>query len=443
MPKSGAAEVRNEIPGDMECVQKPLPEGIASMLQLFNTMSRQKEPFRPEDNRVVKMFSCGPSIYAPPHVGNYRTFIWEDVLQRHLEYMGYEVKRSISLTDIEDKTIEEAEKRGVSVSELTDAIAGRFVRESECLRIKLPEKIPRASTSIEQAVRLIRELMEKGYAYQYRGDIFFDPLKFKSFGKLFRLDMSKWPKTKIRYKRDTYPGRRWNLGDFILWHGFKGGDKVCWDTSIGKGRPSWNIEDPAIISETLGYSLDICCGGIDNLYRHHDYNIAVMESVSGEEFANYWLHGEHVLAGAKKMSKSLNNIVYPEDLVDRGFSWEQVRFYLLSRHYRKKLDLSMDGMGKAGSRLYAARELITDLLRESQPLERIKDAPFGEIAAELRLSFETAMNDDLDTASAIDGVFGVVERLHSLYKAGRIGMEQTRAVGAQLLKIDSVLQVLF
>ena len=136
---------------------------------------------------------------------------------------------------------------------------------------------------MEQAVHLIRELLEKGYAYRYKADIFFDPLKFEGFGKLFRLDMSKWPKTKKRFKQDTYPGRRWNLGDFILWHGCKNRDKVCWDTEIGKGRPSWNIQDPAMISETLGYSLDIFCGGIDNLYRHHDYNIAVMESVSGEE----------------------------------------------------------------------------------------------------------------------------------------------------------------
>lgn len=426
----------------MECLQKPLPEGIASMLELFNTLTRQKEPFRPKDSRVVRMFTCGPSIYAPPHIGNYRTFIWEDVLQRFLEYMGHEVKRCISLTDIEDKAIEEAEERGVSVHELTDAIAGRFAREAESLRIKLPEKIPRASTSIEEAVHLVRELMEKNYAYRYKGDIFFDPLKFKGFGKLFRLDMSKWPKMKKRFKRDTYPGRRWNLGDFILWHGFKNGDKVYWDTPIGKGRPSWNIEDPAMISESLGYSLDICCGGVDNLYRHHDYNIAVMESVSGEEFARYWLHGEHVLAGAKKMSKSLHNIVYPEDLVDQGFSWEQVRFYLLSKHYRKKLHLNMDEMCKVGSRLNTVRENIVDLLSGSQPWERETESPLDELAAELKVSFETAMNNDLDTAAAIDSIFAAVGRLHSLHKAGGIAMEQRRAIGVQLLKIDSVLQLL-
>ncbi|MGO9688846.1 MAG: class I tRNA ligase family protein, partial [Syntrophobacteraceae bacterium] len=158
------------------------------MLQLYNTMSRQKEPFRPKDGPVVKMFSCGPSIYAPPHIGNYRTFIWQDLLQRYLAYLGYEVKRAINLTDIEDKAIEEAQERGVPVGELTGDIALRFIEEARKLRIELPAKIPRSSTSVDQAVHLISKLLEKGCAYRYKADIFFDPLKFKGFGKLFRLD---------------------------------------------------------------------------------------------------------------------------------------------------------------------------------------------------------------------------------------------------------------
>jgi len=413
------------------------------MLQLYNTMSRQKEPFRLKDGLVVKMFSCGPSIYAPPHIGNYRTFIWQDLLQRYLDYLGYEVKRALNLTDIEDKAIEEAQERGVPVGELTGETALRFIEEARRLRIELPATIPRSSTSVEQAVHLIRKLLEKGFAYRYRADIFFDPLKFKGFGKLFRLDMSKWPQTRKRFKQDTYPGLRWNLGDFILWHGCKKRDKVCWDTEIGKGRPSWNIQDPAMISQTLGYSLDIFCGGIDNLYRHHDYNIAVMESVSGKELSRYWLHGQHVLVGGKKMSKSLHNIVYPEDLLGQGFSWEQIRFYLMSRHYRKRIDMNMDQVHKAGSRLEALREMAADLLRGAGVEKTINDRAVSDLTVELKVSFETAMNNDLDTQSAVNGVFGAVQRLHSLQKTGRIGMEQTRAIGNQLLRTDSVLQVLF
>jgi cysteinyl-tRNA synthetase len=417
------------------------------MLQLYNTMNRQKEPFRPENGHergVVRMFSCGPSIYSPPHIGNYRTFIWEDVLQRYLEYQGYEVKRAINLTDIEDKAIEEAQERGLSVGELTGAIAGRFIEEAGRLRIKLPERIPRSSTSVQQAVYLIRKLIEKGYAYRHKADIFFDPLKFKGFGKLFRLDMSKWPKTKKRFKRDTYPGLRWNLGDFILWHGCKGGDEVCWDAEIGRGRPSWNVQDPAMISETLGYSLDIFCGGIDNLYRHHDYNIAVMESVSGEELARYWLHGRHVLVGGKKMSKSLHNIVYPENLIEQGFSWEQIRYYLLSRQYRKELNLSMDGVRAQSSKLDTLRAMARDLSIPGEKTEQIaEDEPASSLIEDLTSSFEAGMNNDLDTPSAVEGLFGAVQSLHLLHKTGRIRREQTQTIEERLRKTDSVLQVLF
>ena len=413
------------------------------MLQLYNTMSRQKEPFQPKDGRAVKMFSCGPSIYAPPHIGNYRTFIWQDLLQRYLDYLGYEVKRCVNLTDIEDKAIEEAQERGVPVGELTGEMAARFIDEARRLRIELPAYIPRSSTSVEQAVHLIRKLLENGCAYRYKADIFFDPLKFEGFGKLFRLDMSKWPKTRKRFKKDTYPGRRWNLGDFILWHGCKNRDTVCWDTEIGRGRPSWNIQDPAMISETLGYSLDIFCGGIDNLYRHHDYNIAIMESVSGKELARYWLHGQHVLVAGKKMSKSLRNIIYPEDLIDQGFSWEQIRFYLMSRHYRKRIDMNMDQAHKARSRLEALREMAADLLRGAGVEKTTNDKTVSDLTVEMKVSFETAMSNDLDTPSAVNGVFGAVQRLHSLQKTGRIGREQTRAIGNQLLRTDSVLQVLF
>ncbi|MDR3568275.1 MAG: class I tRNA ligase family protein [Syntrophobacteraceae bacterium] len=412
------------------------------MLELYNTMTRKRELFRPMDS-PVRMFTCGPSIYSAPHIGNYRTFLWEDVLLRYLEYLGHDVERVINLTDIEDKAIEEAVSRGMPVGELTGGNAERFVDEAGRLRIKLPERIPRASTSVDQAVYLIGRLLDKGYAYRHEGDIFFDPLKFKDFGKLFRLDMSKWPKTKKRFKQDTYPGRRWNLGDFILWHGCGEEDKVCWDTAIGRGRPSWNIQDPAMISESLGYSLDIFCGGIDNIYRHHDYNIAVMESVSGKELARYWLHAEHVLAGGKKMSKSLGNIVYPGDMVERGFSWEQIRFYLLSKHYRKRLNLDMDAASAQGMRLQGIRETVRDLLTRNGQGETVQKETVEGLINSLTVSFEEAMNNDLDTPSAVAGLSETVKRLQAIHRSGGLGETHTQMIEDRLRKADSVLQFLF
>jgi cysteinyl-tRNA synthetase len=412
------------------------------MLQLYNTMSRQVEPFHPHNN-PIRMFTCGPSIYSPPHIGNYRTFIWEDVLQRYLEYLGFKVKRVINLTDIEDKAIEEAEQRGLPVGELTGRTADRFIEEAGRLRIKLPDHIPRSSTSIEQAASLIAKLLEKGYAYRHEGDIFFDPLKFKDFGKLFRLDMSRWPKTRKHFKRDTYNGIRWNLGDFILWHGCRETDKICWDTEIGRGRPSWNIQDPAMISQNLGYSLDIFCGGIDNIYRHHDYNIAVMESVSGHELSRYWLHGQHVLASGKKMSKSLHNIIYPGDLIGKGFSWEQIRFYLLAEHYRKKINMNMDSVQKESSRLDALRKMVEDLRTADRNGETSRDESVNKLTSDLAASFEMSMNNDLDVPAAVEKLTGTVERLHYQYQKGGVTKDQTGAIMEKLRRIDSVLQFLF
>lgn len=307
------------------------------MLKLYNTMSRKKEVFKPLEEKKVKMFTCGPSIYQRPHIGNFRSFLYEDVLHRYLEYLGYDVERVLNFTDVEDKAIAEAKKRGTTLTEVTNRAADKFFEDAKFLRVKPPTHNPRSSTTIDQAVHLIKVLLEKGYAYWHEGDVFYDPLEFKGFGKLYGLDMSRWPKKKRRFRKDTYTGTRWNLGDFILWHGYKEGDEVYWGTEIGRGRPAWNIQDAAIATKYLGFEMDISCGGVDNLYRHHDYTIAVAEAVSGREYARYWLHGEHLLVDGKKMSKSRGNIVYPDSLLEQGYSPEHIRCYLICGHYRKKM----------------------------------------------------------------------------------------------------------
>ncbi len=413
-----------------------------SMLLLQNSMTRRLEPFEPRNGKTVKMFTCGPSIYQRPHIGNYRTFLWEDALQRYLEYLGYDVRRVINFTDVEDKSIEEAEKRGESVADITGAVASRFMEEADRLNIKLPPVIPRSSTSVEQAVVVIQKLLDKGSAYWHEGDVFFDPLTFPGFGKLYGLDMSRWPKEKRRFKRDTYNGQRWNLGDFILWHGYKAGDSVYWETEIGRGRPSWNIQDPAMISQHLGYSLDIFCGGIDNRYRHHDYNIAVMESASGEELARYWLHGQHVLVRGKKMSKSLNNVIYSDDLLGMGLSWAQIRFCLLCVPYRKRLNVTRDTLLDLGGRLDAFQKQVGGLLA-ADGAKTSADTAAARLADSLTAGFESGMNDDLNTEAAFESVFETVAKLHALAGDGLVGAAQARAIEERLRKIDEVLRVIF
>ncbi|MFW5729026.1 MAG: class I tRNA ligase family protein, partial [Spirochaetota bacterium] len=305
----------------------------------YNTMTKRKEVFHEREAGKVKMFTCGPSIYRRPHLGNYRTFVFEDVLQRYLEYRGFDVRRMINFTDLEDKAITESEEKSVALEDLTEPNARTFLNDGKLLRLKLPEPIPRSTTSVDQAAELIARLLENGHAYRHEGNVYYDALSHPSFGAVYGLDLSRWPKKRYRFSKDTYPGQRWNLGDFILWHGHRE-DRYSWETKIGRGRPAWNIQDPAMITKHLGYELDIHCGGIDNVYRHHDYNRAVVEGVTGTEFVHYWLHGEHLFVDSRKMSKSKGNVVYPEHLLSAGRSGVEIRFFLLYGHYRRKGNLT-------------------------------------------------------------------------------------------------------
>ena len=350
----------------------------------------------------------------------------------------------LNFTDVEDKAIEEAQAEGITLAELTSPVVERFFDDAGQLQIKLPDTIPRSSTSIDQAVKLIRVLLDKGYAYWHKNNVFFDPLKFEGFGKLSRLDMSRWPKERRRFKKDTYNGRRWNLGDFILWHGYREGDKVFWDTEIGRGRPSWNIQDPAMVTKHLGYAIDICCGGIDNLYRHHDYNIAVIEAASGKEFAPYWVHGEHLLVNGKKMSKSLGNIVYPDDLLTEGFTGQHVRFYLLYGHHRKRLNFtsaSFQSISEVLDRLRAAyRELVAT--RPDAGPSTVSEKRPHELATALRNRFENRMNDDLDVRGAIDSMGEHLTKLVQLSRTRRLSVEDRMGIAEEIKRIDTVLQVI-
>ncbi|OHD70100.1 MAG: hypothetical protein A2W19_04730 [Spirochaetes bacterium RBG_16_49_21] len=410
------------------------------MLKLYNTMSRAKEVFRPRKQGMVKIFTCGPSIYRRPHIGNYRTFMYEDLLVKYLEYRSYRVDRAIPLTDIEDKTIIEARRKNKKIDDLTREIEKIFVSESRSLDIDLPEKTQRSSECVRCAVSLIQDLMAKGFAYRYGRDIFFDPLKFKDFGKLYRLDKSRWPKKKVRFKRDTYHGNRWNLGDFILWHGYRDGDIKWWDTEIGKGRPSWNIQDPLVIIEHLGPEIDINCGGIDNIYRHHDYNIAIMEAHTGGTFANYYLHGEHLVVEGKTMSKSRGNIIYPGDLYSRRCKPRELRFFLFYTHYRKKLNFTRERFKESCARVEAFRQTAKRLITGASPPAG-SDSRVGDLISSIQKEFESGMNDDLNAGAAFDGIFDVLLKLEEL--KSRMRKSDGRALEKILKKIDSVFGILF
>lgn len=406
------------------------------MLSLYNSLTRQVEPFRSLKEGEVKMFTCGPSIYQRPHIGNYRTFLFEDMLQRYLDYRNYEVTRVLNCTDVEDKSILEAKKHNMDVLELTEKCGHLFFKDLALLKIKSPTFNPRSSTSVDQAVDIIQDLLEKGYAYWYRGNVYYDPLKFDGFGKLGRPDMSRWPKTRRRFHRDTYPGNYWNLGDFILWHGFREGDTISWDTPIGRGRPSWNIQDPAMLFQTLGPSIDVYCGGEDNLVRHHDYTIAIVESVTDKKMANYWLHGAHLLVDGRKMSKSKGNVIYPDDLMDKGYTVEEIRFFLLYGSYRKRLNLTFDRFKKVTGKLSQVQEMI-DTIKIANDTHS-SDNRTETLAGRLQAAFEENMDNDLDVKKAFDSILSTLSQL-----PGEKGVEKEHAqeIITVLTGIDSVLHV--
>ncbi|MEJ2066789.1 MAG: class I tRNA ligase family protein, partial [Deltaproteobacteria bacterium] len=304
------------------------------MLRLFNTFGKHIETFQPVHKETVTVFTCGPSVYQHSHIGNFRTFLFEDIVVRYLEHLGYQVERGMNITDIEDKAIKEAENRGTSVKALADQNIETFLKEIGGLRIKNPDFLPRASEAIDRAVEIIERLVDLKIAYWHDGNCYFDPLNYPGFGELYGLDMQKWPKHKKRFHKDTYPGMRWNRGDFVLWHGYQEGDREYWDTRIGKGRPAWNIQDPSMISQHFDETLSIYCGGIDNLIRHHDYTRAVLESIRPYPMAKYWLHCHHLHVDGKKMSKSIGNILYTDNLLEKGYDLSEIRFFLIYGHYR-------------------------------------------------------------------------------------------------------------
>ncbi len=416
------------------------------MLRLHNTLTKKIENFKPRESGKVKLVTCGASIYQLPHIGNYRTFVFEDILQRYLEYLGYNVERLMTVTDVEDKALVEAKNQNVTLQELTDRNIKTFIDELKKLKVKIPNNLQRSSLAIDEAVYLIEVLIEKGYAYWYnyrgRKNVYFDPLKFDGFGKLYGLDMSKWPKKKRHYHRDTYSNDRWNKGDFILWHGYKKGDKVFWDTKIGRGRPSWNIQDQAMLLKTFGFNADIWCSGIDSTHRHHDYIIAVIEAITNKPVSNYWLHSAHLFYEGEKMSKRKGNIKYPYDLLETECVWNHIRFFFLYGHYRRKLNFTFEEYNKVCKFLKNFRDMVNQLRIDNEDAsESTNEAK--KLVKLIKTDFEKNMNNDLQVKKAFDSLYQNISSLLKLKEKKMLSMNDSNKVLSEIRKIDYVFQTIF
>jgi cysteinyl-tRNA synthetase len=405
------------------------------MLNLFNSLGKKIEPFEPVNPRAVGIFTCGPSVYQRAHIGNFRTFLYEDIVVRYLEYSGYRVKRGMNFTDVEDKAIKEGEKRKRPPLEVTVENIAHFLREMDLLGIKTPDYLPRASEAVDEAAEIIEELLRRGIAYRHGGNIYFDPLTFPGFGAIYDLDMSRWPSRKRRFHKDTYPGIQWNLGDFILWHGYKPGDTLSWETPIGRGRPSWNVQDPSMIVKYFNDTLSIYCGGYDNLFRHHDYLKAILESVRPYPMARFWLHGHHLYVDGQKMSKSKGNVYYVDTLQKEGYTLAEIRFFLIYGPYRKKLNYTDASMAAAARRLRSFTARVKKLEGQAAGAR----AGAGPLPARFREVFVERMDDDLDVKGAFDGLDAILTGLDP----SALTQGQSSGILRELRRADEVLKVLF
>ena len=361
--------------------------------------------------------------------------MFEDIVVRYLEYLGYTVKRGMNFTDIEDKSLKEAQKRHQRVTHLTEENIRKFIAEIDLLRMKIPDYLPKASDAIDQAVEIISRLLDLKVAYWNQGNVYFEPLKFPGFGEIYGLDMTRWPSKKRRFHRDTYPGMRWNLGDFILWHGFKKGDAVYWDTMIGKGRPSWNIQDPSMIFKHFNETLSIYCGGFDNLFRHHDYTRAILESIWPYPMARYWLHCHHLHVDGKKMSKSKGNIYYIDTLLEQGYEIQEIRFFLIYCHYRQKLNYSNENMRSAVDTLRKFRRIVRSIEKKIAQSTYLD----ARSAQRLRQIFAEKMDNDLDVRVAFNELYKTLSEIN--VKA--LDPSEASGIVNALREIDGVLKVIF
>jgi len=405
------------------------------LIRFFNTLGKKLETFYPVRKGVATIFTCGPSVYQRAHIGNFRTFLFEDVLARYLVYSGYTVKRGMNFTDIEDKAISEAAKKKIPVDHLTENNIREFMREMRLLNMRFPDYLPKASEHVNTAVALILKLLERQIAYWYKGNVYYDPLKFPAFGELYGVDMSQWPLQKKRFHKDTYPGLQWNKGDFILWHGYKDGDTYYWDTEIGKGRPSWNIQDPGMVSRYFQETLSIYCGGVDNLYRHHDYTKAILESVRPYPMAKFWLHCNHLYVNGQKMSKSKGNVIYTDTLLRQGYRMAEIRFFLMYGYYREQINYSGQSMSHAAKKLRTFRDMVKAITKKAGQ----NPSPADRIGKKLKRTFTRHMDNDLHVRDAFDGLFELLAGtdVHTLNSAEAEGIVKT------LKDIDDVLKVIF
>lgn len=410
-------------------------------LKLYNTISRQKEIFIPLKDRQVKMYTCGPTVYNFAHIGNFRTYVFEDLLRRTFKFFGYQVTQVMNLTDVDDKTIKGAIVKKVSLNEYTQPYKEAFFEDLKTLNIESAEHYPAATDYIPAMIRMIEILLEKKVAYEGGdGSIYFAINAFPRYGCLSHLHLDELQAgASERVAADEY--EKDHIADFVLWKKYDPtrDGQIYWESPFGLGRPGWHLECSAMAMKLLGDTLDVHVGGIDNMFPHHENEIAQSEACSGKTFVKLWMHAEHLVVDHKKMSKSLGNFYTLRDLLNKGYTGLQVRYMLMQTHYKTQLNFTfvgLDGVKHALQRLNAFIQRLYDV-EGVQSGGRVES-----LIEDAQKTFAQFLADDLNISAALATLFDFVREVNALCDASQISRAEAQLVGEFMKKIDSVLGVL-
>ena len=400
-------------------------------LQFYNSLKRKKEIFQPIKKGKVGLYTCGPTVYDYAHIGNFRTFMFEDLLKRWLLHLRYDVKHVMNITDVDDKTIKKAKQMKVSLSRITDKYTQYFMEDLKWLKMIPADIYPTATESIPKMISMIERLLEKGFAYREDdGSVYFNISSFPNYGKLTQINIAE-QRTGDRIMEDEYDKDA--PQDFALWKGWKEEDgEVVWDAPWGRGRPGWHIECSAMSSESLGDHFDIHCGGVDNMFPHHENEIAQSQCATDQPFVNFWLHSEFLMVDGGKMSKSFGNFYRISALKELGFTAESIRYQLLAGHYRSKITFSIDRKHEGDKVVQRLSDFYTRLQKMNANESSTGSMP------EAYSKFRDRINDDLDSPQALAVFFDWMKTVNGKIDKNVITDSELGEAWEFLVAFDSV-----
>lgn len=407
-------------------------------LRLYNTLTRRKEPFEPLVAGKVGMYTCGPTVYSYAHVGNLRTFMFQDLLRRHLEYRGFEVDHVMNITDVEDKIIKACKETGETRADLTERYTQEFFKDLDVLGVRRPGTAPRATNYIDEMVQLIGQLRERGHTYEVDGSIYYKISSFPDYGKLSHFNLDELQQgASGRVESDEYGTD--DARDFALWKAYTEDDgDIFWDTPIGKGRPGWHLECSCMSMALLGESFDIHCGAVDLVFPHHENEIAQSEGATGKPFVRYWIHAAHLNIEGQKISKSLGNVINLRTLLDDGHDPIAIRWALRATHYRQPTNFSAETLESAKH----AVDRVRDFRRRLNDVASTTGSDLGDLCATCESAFGEALDEDLNISGALAAVFDFIRATNKLLDDNEVSAEGAKSALALLDRLDDVVGLL-